>query len=57
MGGQARIASRWFTRCAVVGHLDNRVDVDTEEQDDPIAVCRGLTRPWRDLWPQIQHLD
>ncbi len=57
VGGQARIASRWFTTCAVVGHLDNRVDVDTEEQGDPIAVCRGLARPWRELWPQIQHLD
>ncbi|MEO7070608.1 MAG: glycosyltransferase family 39 protein [Nostocoides sp.] len=57
VGGQARIASRWFTTCTVVGHLDNRVDVDTEEQGDPIAVCRGLTRPWTVLWPLIEHLD
>ncbi len=57
VGGQARMADRWFRTCTVMGHLDNRVDVDTEEQDLPIAVCRGLTRPWRDLWPLVRHLD
>ena len=57
VGGQARVADGWFRTCTVAGHLDDRVDVDTEEQDLPIAVCRGLTRPWRDLWPLVQHLD
>ena len=51
------MADGWFRACTVAAHLDNRVDVDTEEQDEPIAVCRGLTRPWRDLWPLVQHLD
>ena len=49
--------SEAFSHCTVVGHLDNRVGVDNEEQGRPIAVCSGLREPWTRAWPQFQHFD
>jgi hypothetical protein len=46
-----------FASCATVGHLDNGVGVDNEEQGLPIRVCRGPRGAWRDLWPSFQHFS
>ena len=46
-----------FDRCDVVATLDNGIDVDNEEQEAPVAVCRGPVAPWSALWPRFRHLD
>ncbi|MFI2472420.1 glycosyltransferase family 39 protein [Nocardia xishanensis] len=45
--------------CAVVepaGHIDNGLDIDNDEQGEPLFVCRGLPAPWGELWPRAKHL-
>jgi hypothetical protein len=49
--------SGWFADCATVGHLDNGLGVDNEEQGRAITVCHGPSRPWHELWPRFQHFD
>lgn len=46
-----------FASCETVGHLDNGVGIDNEEQGLPIRVCRGPRGSWRELWPAFQHFD
>jgi hypothetical protein len=44
-----------FASCTVQGHLDSGYDIDNEEQDRPIDVCRGPREAWRSLWPRFFH--
>ena len=57
VGGQLNQVRSHFGSCEVHGRLDNGLDVDNEEQGQPIAVCRGLTRSWSEVWPQLRHLS
>jgi hypothetical protein len=50
------IAGRNAT-CAVAARLDNEVDVDNEEQGEPISVCRDARRSWSQVWHEFQHYD
>ncbi|WP_199723292.1 glycosyltransferase family 39 protein [Micromonospora sp. CV4] len=46
----------WFTECAPAGRVDQRVDVDNDENGGPIFVCRGLRRPWAQIWDtEVRH--
>ncbi len=54
--GRAVLAP-YFDSCERAGRLDNGVDVDNEEQDAAITVCRGRHGSWRDFWPELQHYD
>ena len=56
VGGQFPDARRLFT-CTVVARLDNGVDVDNEEQGEPVALCRAPRLPWPQLWARLHHLD
>ena len=31
--------------------------MDDEEQGQAIWLCRGLARPWSEIWPDFQHYD
>jgi hypothetical protein len=57
VGGQYGDVRPLFDRCQVRTHLDNGVDVDNEEQGQPVAVCTGRTAQWTVLWPRLHHLD
>jgi hypothetical protein len=57
VGGQYDDAHRWFRSCTVRAHLDNELDVDNEEQGEPVGICRGPRAPWPTLWPRMHHLD
>ena len=46
MVGYHRAVERLFASCDVAARLDNGVGVDNEEQDAPVAVCRGPVAPW-----------
>lgn len=57
VGGEAARAGRLFASCRTVGHLNNNVDVDNEEQDQPIAVCADPVGGWSAVWPMLRHQD
>ncbi|WP_422740339.1 glycosyltransferase family 39 protein [Micromonospora sp. WMMD729] len=40
----------WFARCELAGRVDQRVEVANDENGGPIYVCRGLRRPWAEIW-------
>lgn len=47
---------RWFTEVTEVGRVDQRVDVDNDENGGPIFLGRGLRRPWADIWDgEVRH--
>jgi hypothetical protein len=57
VGAELVRAQSLFRSCRVVGHLDNGVDVDNEEQGQPIAVCRAALGGWQRVWPMLRHED
>jgi len=57
VGGQLSDARRWFAGCSIEARLDNGEDVDNEEQDEPVAVCRGPRASWPVIWAALQHYD
>ncbi len=36
--------------------VDNGYHVDNDEQGVDVFVCRGLKRPWSQIWPSLRHL-
>jgi hypothetical protein len=57
VGGELDLARSMFETCRIVDRLDNGVDVDNEEQGEPVAVCTGAQRAWPELWARLHHLD
>jgi hypothetical protein len=57
VGGQGENVTGYFEECTLAAELDNGVDVDNEEQGEPILVCAGPKAPWSELWPHFRHLD
>ncbi|GAA0364736.1 glycosyltransferase family 39 protein [Micromonospora gifhornensis] len=46
----------WFTEVTLAGRVDQRVAVDNDENGGPIWLCRGLRRPWADIWAtEVRH--
>ncbi|PWU55550.1 hypothetical protein DLJ47_09430 [Micromonospora sp. S4605] len=46
----------WFTEVTLAGRVDQRVEVDNDENGGPIWVCRGLRRPWAQFWDaEVRH--
>ncbi len=56
VGGEYDLVRTMLT-CRVVDRLDNGVDVDNEEQGEPVAVCTDPRLPWPELWKRLHHLD
>jgi hypothetical protein len=46
-----------FATCTAAGTLDNKVDVDNEEQGRTIWVCRDPAGGWPAVWPTFHHYD
>jgi hypothetical protein len=57
VGGQYASARHLFAGCTVRARLDNRLGVDSEEQDEPVAICRNPIGGWAAVWPRLRHLD
>ncbi|WFE42911.1 glycosyltransferase family 39 protein [Verrucosispora sp. WMMD1129] len=46
----------WFTDVTLAGRVDLGVAVDNDENGGPIWLCRGLRRPWADIWDaEVRH--
>ena len=54
VGGQAERVSAYFASCEQVGTLDPGLGVDSEEQGQPIAVCRSPIDSWGAIWPAFR---
>jgi hypothetical protein len=57
VGASRDEAERYFERCELAGQITNRYNIQNEETTDhpDIFVCRGLRRPWPELWKQFQR--
>ncbi|WP_239098563.1 ArnT family glycosyltransferase [Micromonospora qiuiae] len=46
----------WFTDVTLAGRVDQQVAVENDENGGPIWLCRGLRRPWADIWhTEVRH--
>jgi hypothetical protein len=50
----ARLAP-YFDSVHLAARLDNRVDVDDDEQEASIRTCRGRSAPWPLVWNRLRH--
>ncbi|WP_194836100.1 glycosyltransferase family 39 protein [Nocardia sp. XZ_19_369] len=48
--------TRFCTDIQPAGQIDNGLDIDNDEQGEPLFVCRNPRAPWSELWPQAKHL-
>ncbi len=46
----------WFGSVEEVARIDNELDLENDEQDTPIWLCRDLLAPWSQIWPAVRHL-
>jgi 4-amino-4-deoxy-L-arabinose transferase-like glycosyltransferase len=46
----------WFASVRRVSTIDNGVDLDNDEQDEPVWMCTGPTASWATLWPKMRRL-
>ncbi|MFI6240063.1 ArnT family glycosyltransferase [Micromonospora sp. NPDC050795] len=46
----------WFEQCTLAGRVDQRVEVENDENGGPIYACQGLRRPWAQIWDtEVRH--
>ena len=55
VGGQLERARHYFASCEDRSRLDNGVDVENEEQGQPVAVCTEPIGGWSAVWPALRH--
>ena len=45
-----------FEACTLAGHVTNRYGVRNEETGHPdIFLCRGMRRPWPEIWKTMRR--
>ncbi|WP_067535253.1 glycosyltransferase family 39 protein [Nocardia crassostreae] len=49
-------AARGCIDAETVGRIDNGLDIDNEEQDRPLILCRTPRAPWAEMWPTLRRL-
>jgi len=47
----------FFETCELATRIDNGLDIDNEEQDAGVYVCRGRRAPWAEIWPDVRHYN
>ncbi|WP_244467264.1 glycosyltransferase family 39 protein [Nocardia vulneris] len=45
-----------FAEIAPAGRIDNGLDIDNDEQGEPLFICRDPRAPWSELWARAKHL-
>jgi 4-amino-4-deoxy-L-arabinose transferase-like glycosyltransferase len=53
--GREELVRSLFDTCTRVAVLDNGRGVDNEEQEQPVAVCRGPIGGWTAVWPALRQ--
>ncbi len=57
IGGQFDWLADRFESCTVANRLASGLDIDNEEEGQPIAVCTDPREDWSALWPRLRHLS
>lgn len=57
IGGDCAGALQNLEFCEVAGKITNRYGVRNEENGDNILICRGLRRPWSEIWPELRRFQ
>jgi hypothetical protein len=57
VGGQLNSHGDRFDRCETVDRLASGINIDNEEEGQPIAACTGPNQDWATLWPSLRHLS
>lgn len=57
VGYDERYLRRFCAGVRPAGHLENGLDVDDDEEGQPIVVCTRPLKPWSLLWPELRHYD
>ena len=47
---------RFFGSVQRAGSVDLRLDIDNDENGEPIWLCRTPNAPWPTLWPKLRHV-
>jgi hypothetical protein len=57
LGEDASHVNYYFKRCDYAGRITNRYGVMNEETRDhsTILICRGVRKPWSEMWKTILH--
>jgi hypothetical protein len=48
--------SRFFASVVLARRLDNRLEVDNDEQGASIRVCKGMRADWATIWPRLKSV-
>lgn len=56
VGYPSAVLAGWFDEVRVVGHVDDGVGLDNDEQGATVAQVRGPRGGWAALWPTLRHL-
>lgn len=56
VGMDREYLERFFTDIQSAGQFDNGLDIDNDEQGEPLFVCRNPRAPWADMWAGAKHL-
>ncbi len=55
VGFERRTLAAFCGTLQLAAHLDNHLDVNDDEQGEPVWVCSALRAPWRTIWPTLRH--
>ncbi|MCW2783729.1 MAG: glycosyltransferase family 39 protein [Marmoricola sp.] len=55
IGIDPALLHRVFSTVEPVGELHNRWGIKNDENGTRLYACRGLTRPWNEVWPLFKH--
>jgi hypothetical protein len=56
IGLQAPQLAAELRGCHTAARIDDRVDIDNDEQGAVVSVCAAPRRPWSDEWPSLRRL-
>jgi hypothetical protein len=55
VGYDAAALRTHFTDVRRVARIDNGVDLDNQEQDNPVWLCTGPRQPWPQMWDELKR--
>jgi hypothetical protein len=47
--------TRYFESVRLAGRIHNNAGVNNDEAGAPVWICKGLRKPWSQIWPDTRH--
>ncbi len=57
VGFERRTLAAFCGTLVLAVRLNNRLDVEDDEQHEPVWVCSELRAPWKRVWPTLQDFE